>query len=78
MSEAKLQKVQPVVEWRSVVTERQWCEGPDDRQDHSRDHVEERCERESNKRKDGTFHRDNTTTCTTHHCTPARKHELAL
>ena len=36
------------------------------------------CERVSNKRKVGTFHRDNTTTCTTHHCTAARKHELAL
>ena len=32
---------------------------PQDRQGHSRNHVEEGCERE---RKDGTFHRDNTTT----------------
>ena len=36
----------------------------------SRNHVEEGCERELNKRKDGTFHRENTTTCTTHHYTP--------
>ena len=59
----------------SECNEHQWCEAPEDRQDHSRDHVEEECERESNKRKDGTFHRHNTTTCTTHHYTPARKHE---
>ena len=34
------------------------------------------CEREPNKRKDWTFHRDNTTTCTTHHCTPSRPRSL--
>ena len=42
----------------------------EDRQGHSRDHVEEVFERKPNKRKDGTFHRDNTTPCTTHHYTP--------
>ena len=31
---------------------------PKDRQGHSRSHVEEGCEREPNKRKDGTFHDD--------------------
>ena len=31
---------------------------PEDRQDHSRNHVEEGCEREPNKLKDGTFHDD--------------------
>ena len=36
------------------------------------------CKRESKKRIVGTFRRDNTTTCATHHYTPARKHELAL
>ena len=43
---------------------------PEDRQGHSRNRVKEGCERESNKRKDGTFHGDNTTTRTTHHYTP--------
>ena len=41
-----------------------------DRQGRSRDHVEEGHERKPNKRNDGTFHRDNTTPCTTHHHTP--------
>ena len=35
------------------------------------DHVEEG--RESNQRKEGSFHRDNTTMCATHHSTPAHK-----
>ena len=36
-----------------------WCKVfSEDRQGHSRDHVEEECEREPNKRKDGTFHDD--------------------
>ena len=47
---------------------------PEDRQGHSRNHVEEGCDGESNKREDGTSHRDNTTT-TTHQ---QAQHELAL
>ena len=58
---------------RSVVTastmSHRWCEIPEDGQGHSRNHVEEGCERDSKKRKDETIH---PTTWTTHHQTPQR------